>query len=192
MKSQFEQQQKTCFVCTSSGAESHGFPSAFPIRVKRSEHPRNSLSWRRQNWRSANISEIRKRFADHSFPHMVLVYLPTKLGDFVRANVGKQIQHHGAYGFGAIIEALPHQSDVDCLVLKKWLHLNNYLKIRSMCFGMDWSGDNLEWKSTIFPWNMEVTGFNFPSTPTGHQSGPVPTNYHGDPRKSNSEIIMRD
>ena len=27
---------------------------------------------------------------------------------------------------------------------------------------------------------MEVTGFNFPSTPTGHQSGPVPTNYHGE------------
>jgi hypothetical protein len=29
---------------------------------------------------------------------MVLVYLPTKLGDFVRANVGKY-SIHGAYGW---------------------------------------------------------------------------------------------
>jgi len=48
----------------------------------------------------------------------MLVNIPAPWGDFLRANVGKQIQHHGAYGFGAIIEALPHQSDVDCLVLK--------------------------------------------------------------------------
>ena len=33
---------------------------------------------------------------------MVLLYLPTKLGNFVRANVGKYssiFQHHGAYGY---------------------------------------------------------------------------------------------
>ena len=32
---------------------------------------------------------------------MVLVYLPTKLDDFVRANVGKY-SIHGAYGIGSM------------------------------------------------------------------------------------------
>jgi len=45
---------------------------------------------------------------DYTITHMrtmVLVYLPTKLGDFVRANVGKYTIH-GAYGFWRTIISL--------------------------------------------------------------------------------------
>ena len=52
--------------------------------------------WRR--WGSKVVMEVDKSTYESSICSMVLVYLPTKLGDFVRANVGKHtstMEHMG-------------------------------------------------------------------------------------------------
>ena len=58
---------------------------------------------------------------------MVLVYLPTKLGDFVRANVGKYTIH-GAYGYNISEES------VKMWLSSKFLEVNHHLdSLRKSC-----------------------------------------------------------